>query len=106
MNYNEYNDFPDWIQTMQEDELNFIKMFVLLSGSLKDVAKEYDVSYPTVRLRLDKIISKIKESDNQEKSTMEDLIKYLALEEKIDLETAKILLKTYRKEKWNICNLR
>ena len=31
-------------------------MFVLASGSLKEIAEETGVSYPTVRSRLDKVI--------------------------------------------------
>ena len=34
----------------------FIEMFVLASGSLKEIAEQTGVSYPTVRSRLDKVI--------------------------------------------------
>ena len=34
----------------------FIKKFLLASGSLKEVAGLYGVTYPTVRLRLDRLI--------------------------------------------------
>lgn len=90
---------PEWIVNLEEEELKFIKQFVLFSGSLKDLASYYEVSYPTVRLRLDKIIMKINTVESIETSTMEELIKYLAVEDKIDIETAKLLLNTYRKEK-------
>lgn len=90
---------PKWVLNLEEDELKFIKQFVLFSGSLKDLAHYYKVSYPTVRLRLDKIIMKINTIESAETSTMEELIKYLAVEDKIDIETAKLLLNTYRKEK-------
>ena len=40
--------------------LSFIKKFVLASGSLKEVAGIYGVTYPTVRLRLDRLIQKIR----------------------------------------------
>ncbi|MCG9844036.1 DUF2089 domain-containing protein, partial [Staphylococcus argenteus] len=38
---------------------------MLSSGSLKQLSEEYRVSYPTIRLRLDRLIEKIKinESD-------------------------------------------
>jgi len=43
----------------QEDQ-DFIVEFMKSSGSLKDMASLLGVSYPTVRNRLDEIISKIK----------------------------------------------
>jgi len=38
----------------------FIEMFVLASGSLKELAEQTGVSYPTVRSRLDKIIEALR----------------------------------------------
>lgn len=40
----------------------FIEMFVISSGSLKDIATHAGVSYPTVRSRLDKVIAALRES--------------------------------------------
>ncbi len=50
---------PAWMKELEEEDLVFIKKFVLASGSLKEVAKQYQVTYPTVRLRLDRLIQKI-----------------------------------------------
>ena len=74
----------------------FIKKFVLASGSLKEVAKEYGVSYPTVRLRLDKLIQKIVMADEIENEPYINLIKRLAVDDKIDFEVAKIVISEYR----------
>ena len=38
----------------------FIEMFVLASGSLKEIASQTGVSYPTVRSRLDRIIKELR----------------------------------------------
>jgi hypothetical protein len=38
----------------------FIEMFVLASGSLKQIAEQTGVSYPTVRSRLDKVIDALR----------------------------------------------
>ncbi len=38
----------------------FIEMFVLASGSLKEIAAQSGVSYPTVRSRLDKVIAALR----------------------------------------------
>ncbi len=43
-----------WIAELDSEDINFIKRFILASGSLKEVAAVYDVSYPTVRLRLER----------------------------------------------------
>jgi hypothetical protein len=39
----------------------FIEMFVLAGGSLKEIAEQLGVSYPTVRSRLDKVIAATRE---------------------------------------------
>ena len=45
----------------QEDQ-EFILEFIKASGSLKEMAGILNVSYPTVRNRLDEIIEKLKQS--------------------------------------------
>ena len=42
------------------EDLTFVLNFLKSSGSLKDMARLYEVSYPTVRNRLDALIDKIK----------------------------------------------
>ena len=39
----------------------FIEMFILAGGSLKEIAERADVSYPTVRSRLDKVIAALRD---------------------------------------------
>ena len=39
----------------------FIEMFILAGGSLKEVAEQTGVSYPTVRSRLDKVIEVLRD---------------------------------------------
>ena len=51
---------PEWLANLEEEDVAFIKRFLLASGSLKEIAAQYGVSYPTVRLRLDRLIQKIK----------------------------------------------
>ena len=57
------------------------------------------MSYPTVRLRLDKLIQKIKMSEQKESEPYVKLIKNLAMDDKLDFETAKLLITAYRKER-------
>lgn len=88
---------PDWISNLEDEELVFIKKLVLSSGSLKEVSKLYSVTYPTVRLRLDRIIQKIKLYDKEQNEPFISLVKNLAINEKIELDTAKILINEYKK---------
>ena len=87
---------PPWLAGLSEEELAFLRRFVLASGSLKDVAGEYGVSYPTVRLRLDRLIQKIRLAEQEQADPYIALVKRLALEEKLDLDTAKVLIAAYK----------
>ena len=51
---------PPWLEVLDEEEQQFLKRFVLCSGSLKALCDEYGVSYPTLRARLDRLIAKVK----------------------------------------------
>lgn len=52
---------------LPEDDQRLIVQLVLCSGSLKDLAAAYDVSYPTIRARLDRVIERLKASINGRK---------------------------------------
>ena len=88
---------PEWMAELEEEDVAFIKRFVLASGSLKEVAGQYGVTYPTVRLRLDRLIQKIKLGEDTAADPYIATIKRLAVNEKLDLETAKILIAEYKK---------
>ncbi len=45
---------------LAEEDLDLVARFVVHSGSLKDLAIEYDVSYPTIRARLDRVIERLR----------------------------------------------
>lgn len=87
---------PVWLQKLESEDYEFIRKFIMFSGSLKEMSKEYQVSYPTMRLRLDKLIKKV-EMFSQDNNSYIQLIKKLALEDKIDFNTAKLLIDEYRK---------
>jgi hypothetical protein len=61
-------DYPlPALMRLKEEDLRFVSDFVLCSGSLKALAQKMGLSYPSVRNRLDDIISeleRIEESEN------------------------------------------
>ncbi|MBX9984205.1 DUF2089 family protein [Priestia aryabhattai] len=92
-------DVPSWILSLESDDVEFIRKFVLNSGSLKQLAKDYEVSYPTVRIRLDRLIQKIEINEEHDKEELISLVKKLAIEERISLEDAKLIIEKYKSEK-------
>ncbi len=90
---------PDWMAELDWEDVSFIRNFVLASGSLKEIAQEYGVTYPTVRLRLDRLIQKIRLSGDRAADPYIALVKRLALDEKLDFDTAKLLIAEYRRQK-------
>jgi hypothetical protein len=54
---------PPWLAHLEEEDHQFIKRFLLSSGSLKELADAYRVSYPTIRLRLDQLIERVRDLD-------------------------------------------
>jgi len=88
---------PEWMVNLDSGDISFIKRFIMASGSLKEIANLYGVTYPTVRLRLDKLIQKIRISEDIANEPYIALIKRLAVNEKIDFDTAKILINEYKK---------
>lgn len=89
---------PPWLVDMEEEELVFMKKFILASGSLKEMAGQYNVTYPTVRLRLDRLIQKIQMKEKGERDPYINLVRQLAIDEKMSAETAKLLIVQYRKQ--------
>ena len=90
---------PGWMTSLEEEDAAFIKKFVLSSGSLKEMAGLYGVSYPTMRLRLDRLIQKIQLAETAEADPYVALVKRLAMDDKLDFGTAKLLISEYRKTK-------
>jgi len=95
----EMDTLPSWMAGLGDEDAAFIKNFILASGSLKEVAGLYGVSYPTVRLRLDRLIQKIRLAETAQPDPYVALVKRLAVDEKLDFDTAKLLLREYRKTK-------
>ena len=79
--------------------MSFIKRFILASGSLKELAKAYGISYPTVRLRLNRLIEKVKVLDSQDiMSEFERTLRAQYAEGRLDMDTLKTLLTAHNNE--------
>ena len=91
---------PKWLSALSEEELHFVKRFVLASGSLKDLAKQYKVSYPTLRIRLDRLIDKINIVDDSDAENPFLLkIRLLVAEGTLTQAAASALIKAYEESK-------
>ena len=55
---------PAWFRHLEDEDRQFVKRFILASGSLKELAEAYSVSYPTIRLRLNKLIERVRALDD------------------------------------------
>ena len=89
-----------WMDSLEDEDLAFIKRFILFSGSLKDLADAYGVSYPTLRLRLDRLIDKIKILDNQKiEDDFERQLRAQFADGRLDSQVFKKLLSAYQEQK-------
>lgn len=88
-----------WVDMLGDEDQAFLKRFLLASGSLKALAQVYRVSYPTIRLRLDRLIEKVKLVDDVTvQSEFERRLRALHADGKVDVETMKALLAVHRSE--------
>ena len=93
---------PLWITELDETELSFIKNFVLSSGSLKQMAQEYGVTYPTIRSHLDAVIKKIVLGEKSEEDSYVKLIKGMAIEGSIEFDAAAVLIREYKNRRGKV----
>jgi len=81
--------------SLTEDQIDFVKTFVLSRGNIKEVESRLGISYPTVRNKLDEAIKALSEQENGNMSAAEILD---ALEAgKITAEQAAEMLKSNKK---------
>ncbi|HVK08658.1 MAG TPA: DUF2089 family protein [Gemmataceae bacterium] len=91
------DDGPPWLRAMDDADRQFLKRFVLASGSLKDVAAGYGISYPTVRARLDRLIAKVQAAEDPAAADeFERKLRVLTADGTVPLPAAKALLAAHR----------
>ncbi|MFJ3386975.1 MULTISPECIES: DUF2089 family protein [unclassified Lysinibacillus] len=93
------DEVPSWILSLDKESVEFIRKFIINSGSLKNISKIYGVSYPTVRTKLDTLIKKIELNSNTEDLEFVNMIKNLVIDERLSLETAKMIIDKYKSER-------
>jgi hypothetical protein len=90
----------EWIERLDDEDLAFLKRFLLASGTLKEVARQYGISYPTVRLRLDRLIQKVTLLESmQSPSEFERRLRAAYADGRMDSETFHQLLHAYTTER-------
>ena len=88
---------PPWLRHLEEEDHQFIKRFMLASGSLKELADHYGVSYPTIRLRLDKLIEKVRTFDEHPPAdALEARVRLLVADGEMSAKLAKELLQLHK----------
>ena len=88
---------PSWLDELNEEDQQFLKRFLLASGSLKDLASEYGISYPTVRTRLDRFIEKVKAFDqNQKAGPFERKVRMMVADFQLSPGSAKELIAAHK----------
>ena len=89
-----------WTKGLSVEDMAFLRRFLLASGSLKKLAEVYGISYPTVRLRLDRLIEKVRLLDEgHDLGPFRTQLRILRLEGKIDGPAYEALLAAYRQER-------
>ncbi|MCA9278007.1 MAG: DUF2089 family protein [Phycisphaeraceae bacterium] len=75
------------------EDLDFIIQFVLCSGSLKDLAKSYSVSYPTIRTRLDQLITRVRDAlDGKQPDPLAELVAGLVQRGELSTSSARRII--------------
>src|SRR2546428_10044144 len=88
---------PAWLAALDEEDLQFLRRLLLSSGSLKALAEEYEVSYPTLRARLDRLIAKVRTAEDVRiVDPFERKLKVLVADGQIPAHLAKDLLHSHR----------
>jgi hypothetical protein len=77
---------------LSEEQMKFVKVFLKHKGNLSEVQKEFDISYPTARNRLNEIVSTLGYDVEDERENEKDILEKLKNGE-IDVSSAISMLK-------------
>lgn len=92
----------DWYESLNPADREFVRLFVLESGSLKRMTRVFEVSYPTVRARLDRIIEKVSINDKApEADPFISEVLHLGIDGVISRDSAKTIINIYKEHSSN-----
>lgn len=80
-----------WIGNLENTELDIVRSFLLVSGNIKHLAQEYEVSYPTMRRQLNVIIKKVATPAQEEDSFLQYLLQLVGQDELSAVAVKKII---------------
>jgi hypothetical protein len=82
---------------LDDEDRQFLRRFLVSSGSLKALAEEYGVSYPTVRGRLDRLIAKVQAAEDPKVTDpFERKLRVLVADARMPAALARELLEAHR----------
>jgi len=85
---------------LSPEELDFVLRLVLASGSLKELAQAYQVSYPTIRARVDRLIARLQRLiDGVPIDPVDELLADLVERGEMTYSAAVAVRDLYRKQK-------
>lgn len=86
----------DWLLLLDNEEIKLIKILLLCSCSLKSTAKVLNISYPTLRKKINTIINKIEVSDKSIDSNLISYINHLAINGDLNIDHAEKIIELYK----------
>ncbi len=83
---------------LEDEDLDLVEHLVLASGSLKELAEAYGVSYPTIRGRLDRVIGHLRSAlDARPVDPMAELLADLVEKGEVTPRAARAVLELHRR---------
>lgn len=87
------------LDQLEPEDKEFVLRFVQASGSLKEVAQVYGVSYPTLRGRLDQLIERLTQmAERREPDPVADVLARLVERGELTTRAARQILKVHREQ--------
>ncbi len=86
------------LASLPREDLDLIVELVLRSGSIKDLAAAYGVSYPTIRIRLDKVIARLQAArDGKKPDPLSELLAAMVERGELNATSARAIRDVARK---------
>jgi hypothetical protein len=85
------------LKTLTDEDLDMVLQLLLASGSLKELARRYQVSYPTIRVRLDRLLERVQARlEGREQDPMAERLADAVERGETGAATARELLRLHR----------